>query len=860
MSQFTKVAAGFASVLLVFSLGKIGCAGDAPRPTPILRAEATSVILTQLAFKELEVPDQSRAERPPEWIPIAGPWKYVGTTRKGMHRWETAVPFRPRGLFFQRAQPGMALRKARTTEHIRYDRFGESNDPMWSHDRTSLTVYLPEKGTGPTDGAFEITYPKANGRENSLNRAMGGQSPEDFVRTTAADGWDHRMGLLLPAPAKVAWELTVPSAGELHFAPGIIEPEVFDGPPSDGARLVVEVEENGATTQVYAADLKLHGFANVDVDLSRWAGQKIVLRMKTEPGVSTQFDYVFLAEPSVTSRVSDPRRVLMIFIDTLRPDHLSYNGYDRPTSPKLDELVERSVSFDNTRSVAPWTLPSERAVLTGRQPEWYSTPKGKTVQATLREHGFVTAEFAGNVYLSANFDMERDWDFHRVGLWPLAEEVTDDALAWMDAHEGRDSLLQVHYMGCHLPYLEPMPYRTMFAGSPVAGLRDEFHLSDVKQARIDDDADAQAWVKGRYDNNIRYVTDQVGRLLTRMGPNDIVVVYADHGEEFWEHRGFEHGHTLFDELLRVPLIVMGPGLTAGRVTTPTSLLDITPTILDLLDLEASGYDGQSLVPLAQGDPAAQTAFAARDLAFGRPLYGTERWGVLHGNEKWTTNEGREALYLVSDDPEEKKNLLKADAADAGAPFRTRLAEALDRDVDLGWRLAPNPAKGPVPDDLVVTLTVPGGFKSAWIGSDSLETASATVEVTGDVATFVWKAGASGSVEGFAVPNLPLAEAMPQLVGQATQGGLSFPLNPDPKFGTSPGAIRVPLARAIFPNRGIGLTWSMNPTPDPEAGTIKARDDEMNGSLNAMGYQDPTEDPVEIREEKAKSKAKAKAGP
>jgi arylsulfatase A-like enzyme len=856
-----SIGAIAAFLLLFAAAASVRCGGDA-RPAAVPRADGATLNLDALPFKELTLPDASRDAPPPEWLPLSGPFQYVGTTRKGMHRWQTDLPVRPRGLFFHKAQPGMALRSAGEGHTLRYDRFGESEMPTWAHDRTTLTVFLKDKGTGPPAGGLEFAWPLAGERERRLNRAMSGLSDEEFVRATVADGWDNRRGLLLPAPAVVAWEIAVPKAAEFRFAAGLVAPEVREGAPSDGSRLVAEVVDGADTTPIFEHALAAVGFADHTVDLTRWAGRKVVLRVRTEPGETSRFDYAFLAEPVVASRASNPSRVLLVFIDTLRPDHLSYNGYDRPTSPRLDALVERAVSFDNTRSVAPWTLPSARSVLTGRQPEWYGTERGRTLQAMLRDHGYASAMFSGNVYLSANFDMERDWDFHRVGLWPLAEDVTDEALAWMAAHEGRDWLLQVHYMGCHLPYIEPMPYRTMFAGSPVGGLRDEFHLSDVKQAHIDDDAAAQEWVRGRYDNAIRYVTDQVGRLIDAMGPDDIIVVYSDHGEEFWEHRGFEHGHTLFDELLRVPLVIAAPGLAPRRVTEPTSLLDVTPTVLDLLGLPASDFDGTSLRGLGAGDADAAVAFAARDQAFGRPLYGTERWGVLHGAEKWSINEGREALYDLADDPQERKNLVKADPADSAAPFRDRLAEVLGRDVDLGWRLVPTPPRGGAPQDAVVTLTVPGGWKAAWVGADSLELSSAEVRIDGDDAIATWRAGYGGSVEVFFVPKIPLAEATPQLQGVAVQGDQTFELRPDPKFGATPGAVRIPLARAQFRNRTIALTWGVAPAPDASAGVIKARDPEMNATLAALGYAEPDEEATASHDDdekgKAKSKAKAKA--
>ena len=104
----------------------------------------------------------------------------------------------------------------------------------------------------------------------------------------------------------------------------------------------------------------------------------------------------------------------------MRPDHMSMNGYARPTTPRIDAWAEGAVVFDTARSVAPWTLPTARTMVTGRQPEHYDATE--TLPERLRREGFATAMLAGNVYLSSNFDMNRDWGLHRVVLKPPAED------------------------------------------------------------------------------------------------------------------------------------------------------------------------------------------------------------------------------------------------------------------------------------------------------------------------------------------------------------------------------------------------------------------------------------------------------
>ncbi|MEO0602152.1 MAG: sulfatase, partial [Myxococcota bacterium] len=624
-------------------------------------------MLERQPFAELSIPQQSRpgGAEPPTAIPLSGRWRYEGSTRGGMYQYSQPIPIRPRGLFFFKPQPGMALTDGKG-KALGYDRFGKHETPHWSIDREKLYVYMPAR-TPPPDG-LAFAYPRAIDREKELNFVLQTRTAEReaFVWQSIQDDWDHRRGLLLPAPGTAAWSVKVPAAAEFTFLGGLVEPEVREGAPSDGATLVVEVDTDGQTKALGRFPLKIRDFTPQRVDLSRFAGKDVVVRVRTEPGATPDYDYAFLAEPRIASRLANPVRVLMVFIDTLRPDHMSLYGYGRDTTAAIDHLANTAVVFEQARSIAPWTLPSARTIVTGRQPEYYLAEGTQTLPQILGDAGYASAFIAGNVYLSVNFDMHRDWNLHRVGLWPSAQEVTDDALAWLDEHDGQNAVIQVHYMDPHLPYIEPLTYRPLYAGAGPAGLRTEFHLPDVRRARIENDPAAQQYIRDRYDNNIRYATDQIARLVDKLDDNDVLVLYSDHGEEFWEHGGFEHGHSLFDELLRVPLVIQGPGVSARRVDAPVSLLDVTPTILDLLEQPIpANVDGRSLVPVLRGETTAEPPLQARDQGFGRPLYGMERWGVLHDNHKWTTTEGREALYDLTADPGEQTNLLREPEGDQG---------------------------------------------------------------------------------------------------------------------------------------------------------------------------------------------------
>jgi arylsulfatase A-like enzyme len=786
-------------------------------------------------FAELDLPPDSRdGAVPPTDIPVRGPWKLVSAT--GGHKtYEAPSPIRPRSLFFFRPPSGMVL----------LDRSGRPlpyGNGSWRFTAQTLTVVRPESETAPSEGDYLLQYPYATEREGSLNLAFSGaSSPEAFARTRIQAGPSSLAGLLLPAPGVAAWDVELPPSAELHFSPGLVEPETADGPPSDGVGMAVEVESGGKVQTVWEATFDGPSFEPVRVDLSGWSGQTVRLRFRTTPGATARFDYAFFADPVVVARKAEPTRIVMVFVDTLRVDHVSLFGYDRETTPNLDNLGPDAVVFEQARSVAPWTLPSTRALLTGRDPELWRSPSTETLPSRLRKRGWATAAYAANVYLSANFDMNRDWGLHHVLSQADARDQVDRALTWLDAQEGRDALLLVHLMDCHLPYSEPGSYRFLFAGAAPASLGEDFERPDVMRMRPEKAEDKQ-YVIDRYDNNVRYVDDQLSRVYkAAQRPQDVLVVFADHGEEFWDHTGFEHGHSLFDELLRVPLVIRAPGrLTPGRVSEPVSLRDVAPTLLDLVGLPRDGMDGTSLVSAAQGDATARAALTRRPQAFGRPLYGMERWGVLHDNIKYTTSEGREAVYELGPDPAEKLNLMVDAEGDAAAPHRPFMAEAIGRPIATGYRLVATRANTPPTDDLVVDLVVPGGIAAAWVGADPTDASAADVTVAGDVATVRWLAGQAGAREVYVIPTAPLAETTHKvemrvhLPDGTIQTEVVKPTR-DATFGKS----RVPHANAVVKSlsRRISLTLAVSPLPPEDATALHGTHPESTEELRALGYLD-----------------------
>ena len=214
----------------------------------------------------------------------------------------------------------------------------------------------------------------------------------------------------------------------------------------------------------------------------------------------------------------------------------------------------------------------------------------RTLAEVLRQHGYFTVAFIANGFAQSCFGLDRGFDmsFEYPSRYPSephymnAGEVTDDVVAWLEQNSGLNYFMCVFVVDPHKPYVPPPSYcREFECNSPIE----------------------------KYDGEIRFVDGQFGRLIDALKRSNAygrtnIVFTSDHGEEFGEHGGRYHGSTLYEEVIRVPLIVSGHSATRGRTTDlPVELIDVAPTILDLLGVpRPPGWQGRSLAPLAFGTP------------------------------------------------------------------------------------------------------------------------------------------------------------------------------------------------------------------------------------------------------------------
>lgn len=345
-------------------------------------------------------------------------------------------------------------------------------------------------------------------------------------------------------------------------------------------------------------------------------------------------------------RPGDRRSVLIVSIDTLRADHLSSYGYGRVTSPNLDRLAAEGALFEEHVSSTSWTLPAHAALFTAmpdsvhrctdtdtRLPE-----QAETLAERFRASGWRTAGFFSGPYLHPAFGLAQgfehyedctgyaertagdpdDWAMEVDVMRVSHEDVTSPRLVaaldrWLDARRDGPFFAFVHMWDPHFDFVPPPPWDTKFDPDYEGTIdgRRFFVGDDHERYHAAMDPRDLEHVIALYDGEIGWTDDHVGKILDgleRRGllENTIVCVTSDHGTEFFEHGGKGHRRTLFDEVVRVPLILRWPaGVPSGvRMQAQSRSIDVAPTLLDLADLPLfPATYGMSLVPRFGGEPA-----------------------------------------------------------------------------------------------------------------------------------------------------------------------------------------------------------------------------------------------------------------
>ncbi|MFN2427151.1 MAG: sulfatase, partial [Candidatus Binatia bacterium] len=386
--------------------------------------------------------------------------------------------------------------------------------------------------------------------------------------------------------------------------------------------------------------------------------------------------------------------VILIIADTLRADYVGAYGSTATRTPWMDRLAKDGVVFENAFANSTWTRPSVATIVTSLFPSSHKVmhktdllPEGvTTISETMKDAGYRTVGYVTNINVAPSFHFEQGFDeyyylspefffgatdsgsklalysvmrlirerFLSTSKWAQyyyqdAQTVNGAALPWLDRNGQGPFFTLIHYMDPHDPYFE-IPY------------------NGVAVARVDTpnpDPSQRDRMAKLYASNIEYLDGFLGNLIEALKSsgeydNTVIALVSDHGEEFYEHKGWWHGTTLYDEESRVPFIVkLAQNAKAGsRVKSPAQLLDLAPTLVAAAQVEApEAWQGRDLFSDAE---APQAIFQEEDHE-GNQLFSirTNRWKMIVANKNNPRGLPELELFDVTTDPGETKNLAEA---------------------------------------------------------------------------------------------------------------------------------------------------------------------------------------------------------
>lgn len=488
---------------------------------------------------------------------------------------------------------------------------------------------------------------------------------------------DLRDVILMHPPAGVRFpNVPLHPDARLVFGCGVHSGRAGESPP---VTFVVRVAAGGATAEVFRdtvavlpGDLdswreaevplpaRTGGAARADLVLEVSGGDGATYAAWSWPRVVSQGTIRREAVPERPRRTAGPN-VILVVVDALRADHLGAYGYDRNTSPSLDAAAARGVVFERAMSAAPWTLPAMTSLLTGLYPSRHgavtidgSVPDGQaTLAAVMREAGYATAAFPANHFVSADRGYDRGFDeFHQMSL-RNAGRINRRVIEWIERRRDERFFLLLHYVDPHAPYAAPDPFYDRFDPDYSGRVRRNTWTPPPRSRWAD--ALFDAWTLGLrivfsdrlgenalrlgrvvvagtalrrrlanlYDAEIAYWDHSFGTLLdtlreTGLADETVVIVTADHGEALGDNGRLGHGADLHDSVLRVPLILFGPGLgPPRRVERQASLVDVMPIVLEIAGIALPGdLDGLPLSRIEGPEGANRAVFAHTAYAGG----------------------------------------------------------------------------------------------------------------------------------------------------------------------------------------------------------------------------------------------------
>jgi arylsulfatase A-like enzyme len=504
------------------------------------------------------------------------------------------------------------------------------------------------------------------------------------------------------------------------------------------------------------------------IDLSAFAGQKVSFTFKTTGGSYKDkiYDWAGWSRPQLVtyseiSRAEQPRtnviissdwfgrsrpqvvssrkmggaektqhiNVILISIDTLRPDHLSAYGYKKATSPNIDSLAKEGVLFKNTIAQSDWTLPSHMSLLTSLYPSVHKVNTGTkldssriTLGEVLKGNEYYTAAFVDFDYLSHKYGFDQGFEIYddqnrRGFVGGGIAKINPKVFEFLDKKYKEKFFLFIHIFDAHAPYEPPSPYNGMFYSGNKHDPNNH-SLDFVKKLgyhnslKLDGITDLE-YVISSYNGEIAYVDNELDKLFNRLRElkifdNTLIVITSDHGESLFDHQIWVgHGLFLYDDEIKIPLVMKLPKSTFKNTVIEEQVqsIDIAPTVLDILGIPITEqFQGRSLFPLIKGERNREEKLYAfgESSNTGAKFIRTNKWKFIsriqdideviriHLRPLDNVNivdhiiEG-EQLYDLENDPLEQHNLINQEIEEANE-LRGKLMKWIGANVEFAARL------------------------------------------------------------------------------------------------------------------------------------------------------------------------------
>jgi len=528
--------------------------------------------------------------------------------------------------------------------------------------------------------------------------AVGGITPHQGE--SGAGG--HRRALLAPADGALRFRVRIPPDAALRFGVGV------DARATRPVRFAVAVDGRELFSRtVDQSRRRGQRWFDERVALPAGAERDVEIALVTRGADAGWSPARVVRERLVDRQAADAAHpnVLVLLVDTLRADRLGCYGAEPSPTPALDTLASGGRVFADNVAQAAWTMPSVASIMTGLHPrshgvlggpepgaaaddrDWAFLPGAlPTMAGTASAAGITTVGVSANPLVSRGTNLAHGFETfvdvpvdRRTHHWAAAGDVNAVFLDWLRANRNRRFLGYLHYMEPHDPYTPPDDLRPR----PPPGIRPRLAAGDIVAfaEAIDwhgapplPESDVR-WLRALYDAEVRSWDRALGSLIggldaAGLRSSTVVVVTADHGEEFQEHGRLKHGSQLFEESIRVPLVIAGPGISAGRSTSQTQGIDVFPTVAALLGAPPpANLPGRNVLATDAPVPPAflETRAGSGDSGPSIDLLAvrTDGWKLIRNPAT-----GHERLFDLSRDPTEHQDV-SANAPEA-VPLRTEI--------------------------------------------------------------------------------------------------------------------------------------------------------------------------------------------